>query len=76
MFSRKSLTHVSKRVAIGAAVLGAVLAPNFAYAEEVEYLTQFNGNILWTLIAACLVMFHAGRVRLCRGRFHPSQVRR
>ncbi|MBG0791173.1 MAG: ammonium transporter [Desulfovibrionaceae bacterium] len=56
MFSRKSPTHVSKRLAIGAAVLVAALAPTLAYAEEVEYLTQSNGNILWTLIAACLVM--------------------
>jgi len=56
MFSRKSPTHVSKRLAIGAAALVAALAPTLAYAEEVEYLTQSNGNILWTLVAACLVM--------------------
>jgi Amt family ammonium transporter len=56
MFSRKSPTHVSKRLAIGVAALVAALAPTLAYAEEVEYLTQSNGNILWTLIAACLVM--------------------
>jgi len=56
MFLRKSPTHVSKRLATGAVVLAAALAPTFAYAEEVEYLTQSNANILWTLIAACLVM--------------------
>ncbi|MGE4423542.1 MAG: ammonium transporter [Pseudodesulfovibrio sp.] len=56
MFSRKSPTHVSKRLAIGAAALVAVLAPTFAYAQDVEYLTQSNANILWTLIAAALVM--------------------
>lgn len=56
MFSRKSPTHVSKRLAIGAAVLAAALAPTFAYAQDVEVLTQSNANILWTLIAACLVM--------------------
>ena len=56
MFSRKSPTHVSKRLAIGAAVLAATLAPTFAYAQDVELLTPSNANILWTLIAACLVM--------------------
>ena len=57
MFSRKSLTFVSKRLAIGVVALVAALAPTVAYAEEVEYLTQANGNILWTLVAAILVMF-------------------
>ena len=57
MFSRKSLTFVSKRLAIGVVGLVAALAPTVAYAEEVEYLTQANGNILWTLVAAILVMF-------------------
>ncbi len=57
MFSRKSPTNVSKRLAIGVAALVAVLAPTLAYAEEVEYLTQFNANILWTIVAAILVMF-------------------
>lgn len=38
--------------------LALVLIPTLALAEgEVEYLTQDNANILWTLIAAMLVMF-------------------
>ncbi|MFW5837632.1 MAG: ammonium transporter [Desulfovibrionaceae bacterium] len=43
----------------GAAVLAValVLAPTLALAEEVELMTQDNANILWTLIAAILVMF-------------------
>lgn len=56
MFLRKSPNHVFRRLVTGAVVLTAALAPTFAYAEEVEYLTQSNANILWTLIAACLVM--------------------
>nr|WP_321255859.1 ammonium transporter [uncultured Pseudodesulfovibrio sp.] len=56
MFSRKSPNHVFRRLVTGAVVLAAALAPTFAHAEEVEYLTQSNANILWTLIAACLVM--------------------
>lgn len=53
----------------GAAVLGLTLAPTLALAQEqpaeaataagnvVEYLTQPNANIMWTLIASILVMF-------------------
>ncbi|SNR68520.1 ammonium transporter [Humidesulfovibrio mexicanus] len=53
----------------GAALLGLVLAPTLALAQEapaeaasvaekaVEYLTQSNANIMWTLIASILVMF-------------------
>ena len=52
-FSRKSaLTALA-----GAALLGSLLTPTAALAEDVEVLTQSNGNILWTLIAAILVMF-------------------
>jgi Amt family ammonium transporter len=57
MFLRKSPTHVSRKVVIALAAMVAVLTPTLAFAEEVEYLTQFNANILWTLIAAILVMF-------------------
>ncbi len=39
-----------------AAVMGLVLAPSLAMAEE-EMLSQANANILWTLVAAVLVMF-------------------
>ncbi|QGY38826.1 ammonium transporter [Pseudodesulfovibrio cashew] len=56
MFLRKSPTHKFPKVAIALAAAVAVLAPTLAHAEEVEYLTQFNANILWTLVAACLVM--------------------
>ncbi|WP_319582028.1 ammonium transporter [uncultured Pseudodesulfovibrio sp.] len=56
MFSRKSPTHVSKRLAIGVAALVAALTPTLAFAQDVEYLTQSNANILWTLIAAAMVM--------------------
>ncbi len=47
------------RTAVAAAALSALLlAPGLALAQEeaVEYLTQGNANILWTLIAAMLVM--------------------
>ncbi len=54
MFLRKSLTPTSKKVAVMAAMVAA-LAPTLAHAEEVEYLSQFHGNILWTLVAAILV---------------------
>ncbi|ADU61974.1 MAG: ammonium transporter [Pseudodesulfovibrio sp.] len=56
MFLRKSLTPVYAKVAIGMAAMMAVLAPALAHAQEVEYLTQSNANILWTLVAAFLVM--------------------
>ena len=57
MLFRLLSTPVMKRMVVGLAVMGAALAPMAAHAEEVEYLTQSNGNILWTLIAAILVMF-------------------
>ncbi|WP_285907652.1 ammonium transporter [Pseudodesulfovibrio pelocollis] len=57
MFSRKSPTPVSAKVAIAMVALAAALAPTLAFADEVEYLTQDNANILWTVIAAILVMF-------------------
>lgn len=56
MFLRKSPTHKFPKVAVTLAAMVAALAPTLAHAEEVEYLTQANGNILWTLVAACLVM--------------------
>ncbi|NDV19379.1 ammonium transporter [Pseudodesulfovibrio sp. JC047] len=56
MFLKKTPTHVTGRLVLGAVVMAAIFAPSFAHAEEVEYLTQSNANILWTLIAACLVM--------------------
>ncbi|MFH1914942.1 MAG: ammonium transporter [Pseudomonadota bacterium] len=57
MFSSKSPTPVSAKVAIAMVAVGAALAPTLAFADEVEYLTQGNANILWTIIAAILVMF-------------------
>lgn len=47
------------RTATLAALPALLLAPELALAQEeaVEYLTQGNANILWTLIAAILVMF-------------------
>jgi len=56
MFLRKSPTHKFLKVAVAVAAMVAALAPTLAHAEEVEYLTQANANLLWTLIAACLVM--------------------
>ncbi|WP_051261120.1 ammonium transporter [Desulfovibrio inopinatus] len=44
----------------GAALLLASIMPENAMAQDAaapEYLTQFNGNVVWTLIAAILVMF-------------------
>ncbi|MCM0756887.1 ammonium transporter [Desulfovibrio aminophilus] len=53
----------------GAALFGLALAPTLALAQDqpagaasaaeaaVEYLTQTNANIMWTLIASILVMF-------------------
>lgn len=55
MFLRKSLTPTSMKVSITLAAMVAVLVPTLAHAEEVEYLSQFHGNILWTLVAAILV---------------------
>lgn len=44
-------------LALGAcAGLFFTLAPGRAWAEEIELLTQANANILWTLLAAILVM--------------------
>ncbi|EMG37808.1 ammonium transporter [Desulfocurvibacter africanus PCS] len=48
------------RTAVAAAALMALLlVPGLAQAQEeaVEFLTQANANILWTLIASMLVMF-------------------
>ena len=55
MFLKKSPTRISKKVAALTAMV-AVLAPTLAHAADVEYLTQTHGNILWTLVAAILVM--------------------
>ena len=53
-FFRKGLVPL----ALGALVaIFFTLAPGKAMAEEVEVLTQANANILWTLVAAILVMF-------------------
>jgi len=56
MFLSKSPTPISKKVMAAMVAMVAILAPTLAFAEEVEYLTQANGNILWTLVAAILVM--------------------
>ena len=69
----KSSTVTSLKGALRvAALFGLVLAPSLALAQDqpeaaataanvatkaVEYLTQSNANIMWTLIAAILVMF-------------------
>lgn len=66
----KSSTGSCLRGALGgAALFGLALAPALALAQDqpaeaasaaeaaVEYLTQTNANIMWTLIAAILVMF-------------------
>ncbi|QJB55208.1 ammonium transporter [Pseudodesulfovibrio sp. zrk46] len=55
MFLRKSPTPVSRKTAIAVGAMVAVLAPSLAFAEEVELMTQFHGNVLWTLVAAILV---------------------
>ncbi len=55
MSLRKSLTPKSPKVTIALAAMVAALTPTLAHAEEVEYLSQFHGNILWTLVAAILV---------------------
>ena len=56
MFLRKSPTPLSKKVMAASVAMVAALAPTLAFADEVEYLTQANGNILWTIVAAILVM--------------------
>jgi Amt family ammonium transporter len=57
MFLKKSPANKFMKVAVAMAAIGAALTPTLAYAEEVETLSQFHGNILWTLIAAILVFF-------------------
>ncbi|MGE4299165.1 MAG: ammonium transporter [Desulfovibrionaceae bacterium] len=46
-----------RRAAVVAAAAGLALVPSIALAEDVAMLSQDNANILWTLIAAALVMF-------------------
>ncbi|MGE4551844.1 MAG: ammonium transporter, partial [Desulfovibrionaceae bacterium] len=60
MFSR--LTHSGLLKSLGA--LALVLVPAVALAQDAapaveapEYLTQFHGDLLWTLLTAVLVMF-------------------
>ncbi|MUM78627.1 ammonium transporter [Pseudodesulfovibrio sp. F-1] len=57
MFSRKFPTPVSAKAAMVMVALVAALDPTLAFADEAEFLTQDNANILWTVIAAILVMF-------------------
>lgn len=56
MLSRLSMKAVPWPGVIAAAAF-ALLAPTSAIAGDVEFLTQSNANVLWTLIAAILVMF-------------------
>ncbi|GAB7024255.1 ammonium transporter [Salidesulfovibrio brasiliensis] len=44
------------RYAVAAAVMSATFLPAWAHAGDAEFLTQSNANILWTLLAAILVM--------------------
>lgn len=56
MISR--ITVHKSRLALGMAALGVLTAPGLALAQDApEMLLQSNANILWTLIAAILVMF-------------------
>jgi len=57
MFLRKSPTPRFRKIALAMTVMAAALAPTLAFAEEVETLSQFHGNVLWTLIAGILVFF-------------------
>ncbi len=59
MFKVNSLRDLTKRGLLAALLSVLVIVPSVALAgeEPVEYLTQTNANILWTLIAAVLVMF-------------------
>jgi Amt family ammonium transporter len=57
MFSRTLIgKHWLRSAVVGAALAGLLLAPDFAFAQE-AMLSQANANILWTLVAAILVMF-------------------
>ncbi len=59
MFSKSTYAkHAVRSLAGGAAVLGLLLVPELALADEAPaMLAQSNANILWTLVAAILVMF-------------------
>ena len=55
---RKSFPSRLARQALAALALVLVLTPTLALAQDApEMMTQDNANILWTLIAAILVMF-------------------
>ncbi|QJT09865.1 ammonium transporter [Oceanidesulfovibrio marinus] len=52
------ITVHKSRLVLGMAVLGVLMAPGLALAQDApEMLLQSNANILWTLIAGVLVMF-------------------
>lgn len=55
MFSN-FVPRLKRKVCSGAVVASTVLAPMAAYADDVAMMPQAHGNILWTLIAAILVM--------------------
>lgn len=55
---RKNTSALARAARTGCITAGLLLAPAIAFAEEApEMLTQANANILWTLVAAILVMF-------------------
>ena len=46
------------RLSAAALALGALLAPDTALAEDApSFLSQQDGNIIWTMLGAMLVMF-------------------
>ena len=69
LFSKSPTVSRLSRALGGAVLFGLALAPALALAQDapaeassaaetaVEYLTQSNANIMWTLIASVLVMF-------------------
>jgi Amt family ammonium transporter len=63
---KSSTESLLKRALWGAALFGFALVPSLALAQDqpeaaaakaIAFLTQSNANIMWTLIAAVLVMF-------------------
>ncbi|MFZ5811634.1 MAG: ammonium transporter [Thermodesulfobacteriota bacterium] len=59
MERRWTLSKKALAVSSVAAALGALALPGAALAQDSapEFLSQMNGNVMWTLIAAILVMF-------------------
>ncbi|NMC48448.1 MAG: ammonium transporter [Desulfovibrio sp.] len=59
MERRWTLSKKALAVSSVAAALGALVLPGAALAQDSapEFLSQMNGNVMWTLIAAILVMF-------------------